>query len=364
MVDHRTERIEALLRRLASEGLDGLVVSHPPNVRYLTGFSGSAGLLLVSAKGLLFITDFRYDTQARSEIGALARIVIDGVGTWERLVKLLPEFASADAPVGYEAHVVTVREAQRFAGNGAGRQFRPAGELVEDLRVSKSAGEIEAIRAAGAVATAALEAAVGIVRAGQTENEVAAILENALRRGGSEGYPFPTIAASGPRAALPHAGPSERVIAPGDLLLLDFGAVVDGYASDVSRTFVVGAPPTERQREIHAVVRRAQEAALAGLRAGLTGKDADALARSLIESAGHGAAFGHSLGHGLGLEVHEAPRLARTAEAPLPDGAVVTVEPGIYYSDWGGVRIEDDVALSPLNATLLTQFPRDLLVLG
>ncbi len=230
--------------------------------------------------------------------------------------------------------------------------------------MAKAPEEVEAIRAAGAVATAALEEAIGHVRAGQTEGEVAAVLEAALRRRGSEGYPFPTIVASGPRAALPHAGISERVIAPGDFLLLDFGAVVDGYASDVTRTFVVGAPATERQREVHAVVRRAQDAALGGLRAGLSGNEADALARCVIEDAGHGDAFGHSLGHGLGLEVHEAPRLARTADAVLPAGAVVTVEPGVYYSDWGGVRIEDDVALSPLHATLLTQFPRDLLVLG
>jgi Xaa-Pro aminopeptidase len=364
MTDRRLERIEALLRRLAAEGLDALLVSHPANIRYLTGFSGSAGLLLVSPGGVAFVSDFRYETQSREEIGSLARIEIDGASPWDRLFKLLPDYPSVGA-VGYEAHALTVRDAERFGAEAARHwRFAATADLVESLRVSKSPEEVEAIRAAGAVASAALAETLPRVRAGQTEQEVAALLESALRRGGSEGYPFPTIVASGPRAALPHAGTSARVLAPGDFLLLDFGAIVDGYSSDVTRTFVVGAKAAERQAQVHRVVLAAQQAALDGLRSGLTGRQADALARDVIATAGHGPAFGHSLGHGLGLEVHEAPRLARTAEQALPAGAVVTVEPGVYYSDWGGVRIEDDVVLSPGGAMLLTQFPRDLLVLG
>jgi Xaa-Pro aminopeptidase len=364
MTDRRSERIDALLSRLADEGLDALVVSHPPNIRYLTGFSGSAGLLLVCRQGVLFITDFRYDAQSRDEIGTLARIVIDGSGTWERLFKLLPEYPLVRS-IGFEGHVVTVRDAERLGGEEARAwRFQPKTELVEGLRVAKAPEEVDAIRAAGAVATGALEEAAAAVRTGQTELEVAALLEAALRRHGSEDYPFPSIIASGPRSALPHARTSARALGRGEFLLVDFGAVVDGYASDVTRTFVVGAPPTDRQTEVFDVVRRAQEAALDGLHAGLSGKQGDALARTVIADAGHGAAFGHSLGHGLGLEVHEAPRLARTVEQLLPEGAVVTVEPGVYYSDWGGVRIEDDVVLGVDRATLLTQFPRDLLVLG
>ena len=364
MTDRRAERIDALLARLGGEGLDALVVSHPANVRYLTGFSGSAGLLLVCRQGVLFLTDFRYQAQSRAEIGDLARTVTDGTGSWERLLKLLPEYPLVRS-VGYEGHVVTVHEAERLGcEDWAGWRLQPTTDLVEDLRVAKAPEEIEAVRAAGAVACAALEDAAAAVRAGQTELEVAALLEAALRRHGSEDHPFPTIVASGPRSALPHASTTSRPMARGDFLLVDFGAVVDGYASDVTRTFVVGAAPDGRQAEIHGVVRRAQEAAIRGLRAGLAGREGDALARSVIDAAGHGPAFGHSLGHGLGLEVHEEPRLARTAERPLPDRAVVTVEPGIYYSDWGGVRIEDDVVLGVDGATLLTQFPRDLLVLG
>jgi Xaa-Pro aminopeptidase len=364
MTDRRPERLEALLRRLAGEGLDALLVSHSPNIRYLTGFSGSAGLLLASPAGVVFLTDFRYETQSRDEIGPLARIEIDGTSLWDRLFKVLPEYPAVRS-IGFEAHALTVRDADRL-GAEAARSWRFAGtsDLVEGLRVSKSREEVEAIRGAGDVASAALAETLPGVHAGQTEREVAALLEGALRRGGSEGYPFPTIVASGPRTALPHAGTSTRVLAPGDFLLLDFGAIVDGYSSDVTRTFVVGARPAARQVEVHRVVLDAQRAALGALRAGLTGRQADALARDVIAEAGHGPGFGHSLGHGLGLEVHEAPRLARTAEQVLPAGAVVTVEPGVYYSDWGGVRIEDDVVLSPEGATLLTQFPRDLLVLG
>ncbi len=362
MTDRRPERMEALLARLSRENLDALVVSDPANIRYLTGFSGTAGLLLVAPRGALFLTDFRYETQAAEEIGSLARVVIDGTGAWERLVKLIPEYGVR--AVGYEAHVLTVREADRFAADKLPCHVCPSTDLVEALREVKAPEEIEAIRAAACLAGDALAETVRWVRAGQTEQEVAAVLEGALRRGGTEGYPFPTIVASGPRSALPHARTSARVIAPGDLLLLDFGAMVDGYVSDVTRTFVVGAQPTARQAEAYGLVASAQRAALGGLRAGLSGRQADALARDVLEAAGQGPAFGHSLGHGIGLEVHEAPRLARTADQVLPAGAVVTVEPGVYYSGWGGVRLEDDVVLTDGAASLLTQFPRELLVLG
>ena len=362
MSDRRPERIQALLSRLSRDNLDALVVSYPANIRYLTGFSGSSGLLLVAGKGAVFITDFRYQTQAAEEIGQLARVVIDGMGLWDRLVKLIPEYGAR--AVGFEAHVLTVREADRLSADSLPCHFCPTSDIVEALRSVKAPEEVAAIRAAACLAGDALAETVRQVRTGQTEQEVAAFLEGALRRGGTEGYPFPTIVASGPRSALPHARTGSRVIAPGDFLLLDFGAIVGGYVSDVTRTFVVGAQPTARQAEAYAMVASAQRAALAGLRAGLSGRQADALARDVVEAAGQGPAFGHSLGHGIGLEVHEAPRLARTADQVLPAGAVVTVEPGVYYSGWGGVRLEDDVVLSDGAASLLTLFPRELLVLG
>ena len=184
------------------------------------------------------------------------------------------------------------------------------------------------------------------MRAGQAEREIAAVLESALRRRGSEWHPFPTIVASGPRSALPHARTSAREVAAGEWLLLDFGAQVDGYCADLTRTVVVGARADDKQRMVFDLVHSAQHRAVAGIRAGMTGREADALARDVIAARGFGEFFGHSLGHGLGLEVHEAPRLAPTAESALPTGAVVTVEPGVYLPGWGGVRLEDDVYLS------------------
>lgn len=363
MTDRRAERIESLRRLLAARGLDGLLVSSLPNIRYLTGFSGSSALVLVTQGTVLFLSDFRYQAQATAEVGSLARLSIENGGLWERALKLLGQLPGV-ASVGFESHVVTVRDGGRLTAPGLPWRFQPEADIVEGLREVKAKEEVEAVRAAGAVATAALADTVAQVRPGQTENEVAAMLETALRRHGSEAFPFPTIVASGPRSALPHARTSEKVVSPGDLLLMDFGAVVGGYCSDVTRTFVVGAAPTDRQAELHNLVRRAQACAVANLRAGLTGRQADSLARDVIDAAGQGEAFGHSLGHGLGLEVHEAPRLARTAEQPLLSGAVVTVEPGVYLEGWGGMRIEDDVVLGPEGAELLTDFPRELVRLG
>jgi Xaa-Pro aminopeptidase len=195
-----------------------------------------------------------------------------------------------------------------------------------------------------------------------SEFEVAGVLEKALRDEGSEGFPFPSIVASGDRSALPHARSSSRVLCAGDWLLLDFGAEHRGYCADITRTFVVGRASAE-QRGFHAIVRQANELAIARVHAGMSGRDADAIAREYIARHGFGELFGHSLGHGLGLEVHEAPRLARTAEAALPQGAVVTIEPGIYRPGWGGVRIEDDVHLGPDGARVLTHFTHDLIEL-
>lgn len=362
--DLRPGRLEALRREIASRGLDALVVSSLPNIRYLTGFTGTSAVVLVTAGVVELISDFRYRVQAAEEVGALARVDTEQGGAWQRLHRKLESHPEVRA-VGFEAHVLTAADAARLTGNGARAwQFVPVSEVVETQRQVKSPPEVEAIREAGRLAAEALAATLPLVRAGLNEREIAALLEGALRRAGSEWFPFPTIVASGRRSALPHARTSSRVVAPGDLLLLDFGAVVDGYCSDVTRTYVVGAEPSERQREVHAAVLAAQRAAIAGLRPGLTGRQADALARDVLVAAGLGEAFGHSLGHGIGLEVHEAPRLASTVEEPLTPGVVVTVEPGVYLEGWGGVRIEDDVVLHSGGAELLTEIPSELARLG
>ena len=360
--DRRRARQEALLRALEADGLDALLVTALPNVRYLTGFSGSAALVVVAKADTLLVTDFRYDEQAAAEAGAVARVVIERASAWDRLFRELASLGTLQR-IGYEAHALTVKDAERLGAAGQAWRWRAAGELVERLRACKDPEEVAAIRAAAALAAAAWRETLAAVRVGMTEREIAGRLEGALRRLGSEGHPFPTTVASGPRSALPHARTSPRTVASGDWLLVDFGAQVDGYCADITRTVVVGAKATEAQRALYELVRTAQRRAREGVRAGMPGREADALARELIEARGFGDAFGHSLGHGLGLEVHEAPRLAKTNAEPLPADAVVTIEPGIYLAGQGGVRIEDDVHLAEGGPMLLSDGATELVEL-
>jgi Xaa-Pro aminopeptidase len=356
--DRREARQDRLRASIAAGGLGALLVQSLPNIRYLTGFTGSSALLLVRERESVLVTDFRYETQAGREVGQSARIEIDRSSVWQRVARVMAEHPPGR--IGFEAHIATVQDRARYDELGA-ESWVPVEGLVEILRTVKDPEEVAAIRSAAALAQEALAEVLPGVRVGETEFAVAARLEAALRTRGSEWHPFPTIVASGPRSALPHARTSRREIARGDLLLLDFGAEIDGYCADLTRVAVVGAKADQRQRAIHALVAEAQARALGGLRAGLRGREGDALARELITQRGYGDAFGHSLGHGLGLEVHEAPRLAATADALLPAGAVVTVEPGIYLPGWGGVRLEDDVLLTETGVELLSDNRIDLL---
>ena len=362
MTDGRRRRIAALSEGLTACHLDGLLVSGSANVRYLSGFSGSSALLFVSRNDALLITDFRYQTQAADEVGDHARVVIESQSLWNGLWQHLAEMPHVQV-AGFESAHLYHRDFQRLLEAGSRWQWRPTIDLVEVLRERKDEGELARIRAAVAAAERALEATVGQVRAGMTELEVAGVLESALRQSGSDGFAFPSIVASGPNAALPHARPTTRRLRDGDFLLLDFGARVSGYCSDITRTFVVGRASAE-QREFYDVVRLANERAVQAVRPGMSGRDADRVARGYIQDRGFGDLFGHSLGHGIGLEVHEAPRLAKTAEGPLVEGAVVTVEPGIYRPGWGGVRIEDDVHLGTGGPQVLTRFTRELMEIG
>jgi Xaa-Pro aminopeptidase len=340
--------------------LDGLLVTHLPNIRYLTGFTGSAALLLVRSDATILISDFRYAAQAPVEIGSAATVEIDQRSVWERLGRVLAAHPTEN--LGIESQSLTVRDAERLSGLTRGRAV-PTLDLVEQLRAVKSPEEVAAIRAAAELAQDALAEVLPGVRPGQTEVEVGAALEASLRRRGSDWHPFPTIVASGPRSALPHARTSKRTIGAGELLLLDFGAQVDGYCADLTRTVVVGARANDRQRTIHELVQMAQRRAIEHLRPGMPAREADALAREVITTRGFGEAFGHSLGHGLGLEVHEAPRIAPTSDTPLPPHAVVTVEPGVYFPGWGGIRLEDDVHLAPEGAECLSDGQTELLEL-
>lgn len=361
MTDRRPDRVAALRGLLTEAQVDALLVSTPPNIRYLTGFSGSSALLLVTPADLAFITDFRYQAQVGVELRPDVAVTIEPSSLWNGLWRVLPK--AGVTVIGFESAHLTHRDAQRFAESAARWHWRPVTDLVERLRERKDPEEVAAITAAAGVATRALARLLPQIAPGMRELEVAGALEKALRDEGSEGFPFATIVASGARAALPHARSSRKRIARGELLLLDFGAEVDGYCSDITRTLVIGRA-TDEQRAIHAIVREANALASRDVRAGMAGRDADAIARRYIERHGWGDSFGHSLGHGVGLEVHEAPRLARTAEAPLAEGAVVTIEPGIYREGWGGIRIEDDVHLDASGPRVLTHFDRELIAVA
>jgi Xaa-Pro aminopeptidase len=354
--------VAALVDGLTAAHLDGLLLTGLSNIRYLTGFSGSSALLVVGPRDLVLITDFRYQTQVVEEVGDLARIVIEPSSLWTGLWQQLGQLTGMQV-IGFETAHIQHRDFQRLLESGARWQWRPTVDLVETLRERKDESEIARISLAADVATTALGRTLPQIRRGMKELAVAGILEKELRDAGSEGFAFPSIVASGPRSALPHAHSSTRELEDGDFLLMDFGAIVEGYCSDVTRTVVVGKASDEH-RAVYEVVRVANERATGAVRAGMTGRDADGVARDYIDRAGYGPQFGHSLGHGIGLEVHEAPRLARTAEGALMEGAVVTIEPGIYRPGWGGVRIEDDVVLEPAGPRILTRFARELIELG
>ncbi|MEK7401035.1 MAG: aminopeptidase P family protein [Gemmatimonadota bacterium] len=362
MPDARERRLAAACDLLTREQLDGLLINSAANIRYLSGFSGSSGLMFVSRKERVLITDYRYTAQAKAEVGSVARVLIEEQSLWAGLWQQLAAMPGVRI-AGFESAYLVHRDFQRLLESGSRWQWRPTTGLIESLRERKDDVELAHLREAVSCAEAALAVAITRIRAGLSELEIAGVLEGALRQMGSEEFAFPSIVASGLNAAKPHARPTERVLRTGELLLLDFGARVGGYCSDITRTFVAGRADA-RQQEVHEVVRLANERASAAVRPGMSGRDADRLARGYIEDRGFGDWFGHSLGHGIGLEVHEAPRLARTAETALAEGAVVTVEPGIYLPEWGGVRIEDDVHLGANGAEVLTRFPRELIAVG
>lgn len=357
--DRHRERQRGIREWLAQNGIDALVSSHMPNIRYVTGFTGSAALVVVGPQSTVLLTDFRYAVQAPREVGGAAAVLVEQGNVWGRLATQVADYDT----VGFEAESLTVRDAGRLDRAAAGRTV-PTHGVVERLRTVKDPAEVEAIREAARLAEEALDEVAGSVRVGDTELAIAGRLESALRCRGSEWHPFPTIVASGARSALPHAQTSGRQVVRGDLLLVDFGARVDGYCADLTRTFVVGAPPDERQGAVYSLVSSAQDRAIAGIAAGMKGREVDSLARDTIRARGFGEAFGHSLGHGLGLEVHEAPRLAASEERGVPCGSVVTVEPGIYLPGWGGVRLEDDISVGPAGAERLSRGPPELMILG
>jgi Xaa-Pro aminopeptidase len=356
MTDQRPEKVAAAL---AEREVDLLLVSHLVNVRWLTGFTGSNAAALVGDGTRRFLTDFRYLSQSEEQVD----------GAWEREINqdLLEQAVGGlptDRPVrlGFDDEHMSVKTHARLGRIVPDNvELVAAGGVVEALRQVKSAEEVERIRAAALLADAALELVIGRGLAGRTEQEVGVDLETELRRMGGQGVSFPPIIASGAHGALPHAQPRDVVIPEGVLVTIDWGVQLDGYASDCTRTYATGVI-SERDRDIYELVQRAQAAALAAVRPGPTGKEVDAVARGIIDDAGHADHFGHGLGHGVGLEVHEGPRLSRQGEAALQPGNVVTVEPGVYLPGEAGVRIEDLVVVTEDGHDVLNTLPKDLTI--
>lgn len=351
----RAQRLEELLGR---QELDLLLVTGPTNVRWLTGFTGTSGICVVGPATRRFITDFRYEQQAAEQL--------DGAWTTEIATADLLELAAAaierPARLGFDDAHVSVKAHGSLARRVVdGVELVAAGGLVERLRAVKDELEIEAIAAAQRLADRALLEVLERGLVGRTEREVAVDIELTIRRMGAEGVSFPPIVASGSHGALPHAVPRDVPIAAGTLCVIDWGAQLDGYASDCTRTFATG-PLDVRDRAIYDLVLAAQLESLAEVRAGISGRAVDAVAREVIAAAGHGEHFGHGLGHGVGAEVHEEPRLSQRSESVLAPGNVVTVEPGVYVPGSVGVRIEDLVVVREGGHDVLTALAKTLTV--
>jgi Xaa-Pro aminopeptidase len=333
-------RLEARLGRLRiaiqAQGLDALVVTHPPNITYLTNFVASAGILVVGCAGVHLITDFRYVSEIERGFERLSLPALDLVRverTYEQTVADVIQRADWRR-VGLEAEHVSWRRVQWLAETLPDRcTLVPTTAMIETERACKDEAEIATLRAAGALIMQVGRDVLGWVQPGLTERALAADIDRCLRRSGFDRPAFETIVASGPNAGLPHARPSDRTIQAGDLVVLDFGGVYGGYCVDLSRTVSIGVPSPEARR-VFTVVQEAQNTAIEAVRVSVAGRDVDAAARDVLTRAGLGEAFGHSAGHGLGLEVHEAPRLSRHSEDVLAAGMVFTIEPGAYLS-WG-----------------------------
>lgn len=352
-------RIARLRARMGERGLDALVVTTPANIRYLTGFSGTSGLAIVTGRRALFFSDSRYALQSAREVRSFRRII--------GRRGLLEDAAASGALdgcawAGFESDSLPYAQYRSLRRLFPGVRFRPASGIVEGLSLIKDRGELAAIEEAAAIADGVFADVLKSIRPGVTELEIAAEISWCNRRRGGESDPFEVLVAGGPRGALPHARPTARKIRKGEFLLLDFGSVVRGYASDMTRTVVLGTGPRKLADAYRAVL-EANETARAAARGGMAARALDAVARDCIRRRGFGRYFVHSLGHGLGLRLHERPRISPLSADVIEPGCVITIEPGIYIPGCGGVRIEDDVVVGDTGCRVLTRSPRELIVL-
>lgn len=357
---HR-ERVEGVRRRMAEESLEAVFITYLPNVRYLSGFTGSAAVLCITPRQAWILTDFRYWEQAARQAPDFTLYRLPS----RRFVEVLPEFLKeigSPRRVAFESAHLTVDQWMSWREVTPDVEWVPIKDWIEAMRAVKDEEELACIREAARIADATMAYLRRRLRPGMTEREAAWLAEQYLRTHGGDDVAFDVIVASGPNAAMAHHHPGDRRLKVGEPIIVDLGARVDSYHSDITRTFVLGRMP-RRFRELYTIVLRAQEVAIRNMRAGMPGKEIDALARAVIEEAGYRDAFGHGLGHGVGLEIHEKPSAGPIAEDPVPAGAVLTVEPGIYISGWGGIRVEDMVVIDTDGVReVLTHASRDPLI--
>ena len=346
-----TGRLNSIRQKIGEKGLDALFVSQAQNRRYLSSFTGSSGYLFITQSDAILATDFRYIEQAKDQAPDFKIFQTQGAMTkW--FSELLCSFNVKK--VGFDAVDISFATYRSITADISGKELVPTEGLVESLRAVKDDSELALIRKAIELCDAAFEKVSSEIQSGMTEIEIAWQLEKAMRESGSGVLPFDIIVASGPNAAMPHHQPTNRPIADSEPIIIDMGASVSGYTSDLSRTLQIGKLD-EKFDKIYDLVLGAQLAAIATIESGMTGDTADGLARTVIEQGGYGEHFGHGLGHGVGLATHEAPRVGRESKDILTDGMVFTIEPGVYISGWGGVRIEDMVVLKQGKAQVLTK---------
>jgi Xaa-Pro aminopeptidase len=361
-MDHAA-RVARLRAALADNEGDALLVTNLKNIRYLTGFTGSAGMLLVAGDALLLTSDGRYGSQIAEQVTGLAGLGLEvEIGLPSEQRDALKSAAKGFWRVGLEATHVTWAEQRDMAADWFA-EVVPTMGVVERLRQVKDEGEVARIHAAASIADAALANVAGMLGEGPTEEQFGLALDTEMRRLGAAGTSFETIVGAGPNGAMPHHRPGPRRIERGDLVVLDFGALVDGYCSDMTRTVAVGEPrePALSSR-MYEVVRQSQQAGVDAVRAGASGVDVDRACRDVIGAAGWADRFVHGTGHGVGLDIHEAPAVGVTSADTLAAGNVVTVEPGVYIPDHGGVRIEDTVVVTADGCRVLTSSPKELVL--
>ncbi|SDM80746.1 Xaa-Pro aminopeptidase [Fictibacillus solisalsi] len=355
-------KLEKLRNGFENHEIDGLIVTSAINRRYLSGFTGSSGVLVISEQEARLITDFRYVDQAAEQANDF-EIVRHSTSIQETVAAALKEMGIQKA--GFEQDHLTFAGFKTYKkyASGVGTELVPVSGLIEKLRLIKDKSEIKILKEAAQIADAAFSHITSYIKPGVTELDVSNELEFFMRKNGADSSSFDIIVASGYRSALPHGRASEKKISEGELVTLDFGAYYKGYCSDITRTVAVGEINGEL-KTIYETVYEAQARGMQGIRPGMTGRQADALTRDYITEKGYGKHFGHSTGHGIGLEVHEGPSLALHSEVVLEPGMIVTVEPGIYISGLGGVRIEDDAVITKEGNESLTHSPKELLILG